>query len=462
MGIAELDEQIDALQIWILKAGRALISFYDNETGTFWEGTIIKDTKSKQGVPPTAADSNQSVTSDAETKKNLLPTAAENKVNVSSDDDEKTIHPTATNRAFFALYEYLRFIEEENIDEEDLEELKTMLAKKMGEEKPKKKPKDRLACILVDITEKYLKLVLTPEGLFRARNSPYNEVNMLTDSHLSMSIALLKGTKLRNAVKSVDVNKIVDAVTKEVVETNKTSLLKARGGKVHKNDQGNGKVPGTDKEGHKNQEFEEEKHNIHDFVTLHAIRAFDAFDRTWDPTTDAAIDAEKERRAKIDAEIDAEKDEGEKRAKIDAEKERRAEIEVCAKEISKLRIRIEEEVLRQLAFYFADVGSRFDPTYLALTISLMNRFSTTDVLELTRRSVDTIAKSQTADGGWPTPLYVTSTGGAWLQIASYEVALTLTDLLLRYLHKGNDDAICDALLPALARTFDLGRVCKVW
>ncbi|HEX9989505.1 MAG TPA: ATP-binding protein [Chloroflexia bacterium] len=355
MEIAELDEQIDALRTWILRAGRALISFYHEDTGTFWEGTIIRD-----------------------------------------DDSAEKIHPTATNRAFFALYQYLRFIEEENISIEDLQDIEIRSASKVKQNEssekvpcmPKEEPKEQVTCILREIAEKYLGLMLTCPD--KARDSPYNKENMLTDSHLLMSIALLRGIKLN---KSVDVTAVEKAAREEVFEPNVRSLLKSHGGKVHKQDG--------------------EKHGIHDFVTLHAVRAFDAFDCGWD------------------------------------------NVETEAKEVSKLRTRIEEEVLRQLAFYFADVSSRFDPTYLALTISLLNRFSTTDVLDLTRRSVETIAKSQTADGGWPTPLYMTSKGGAWLQIASYEVALTLTDLLLRYLYTNNDDTICDAVLQALARAFGL-------
>ena len=66
--IAHLDEEINSLQDWILRAGRSLESFYNPENGTFWR--TIRQVKEK----------------------------------------DSKLHPTSTNCSFIALHQYLRFL----------------------------------------------------------------------------------------------------------------------------------------------------------------------------------------------------------------------------------------------------------------------------------------------------------------------------------------------------------------
>src|SRR6266851_5453347 len=124
--IPTLDKQIKSLEGWIVKAGKSLQGFFHSRQGVFWRDSF--------GV----------------------------------QERDTRIHPTATNRSFFALYEYLRFLKEEDSPAKETDEVESVLAL---------------------VAQKYLKLLPEKPGLVRQSSS--NGVNMFTDSHLLMAVSLL-------------------------------------------------------------------------------------------------------------------------------------------------------------------------------------------------------------------------------------------------------------------------------
>ena len=125
--IAVLDKEIESLYEWILKAGNSLVRFYNSDKGFFWRDTF----------------------------------------GMKNSDDK--IHPTSTNRSFFSLYEFLRFLYEEDLQG--------------GESWTK------TANVLKNVVEKYLSRL--PKERDVIAKSPDNDINMFTDSHLLMAISIL-------------------------------------------------------------------------------------------------------------------------------------------------------------------------------------------------------------------------------------------------------------------------------
>src|SRR6267378_7995354 len=81
----ELDSQIESINKWITKAGDALQKFYNPNLGVFWRDTTGLEAK------------------------------------------DQGLHPTATNRSFLALREYLRFLEEEDQSVDTRDKVKQIL-----------------------------------------------------------------------------------------------------------------------------------------------------------------------------------------------------------------------------------------------------------------------------------------------------------------------------------------------
>ncbi|HYT46707.1 MAG TPA: hypothetical protein VEP90_30555, partial [Methylomirabilota bacterium] len=195
MDISIINEQIVEINEWIKKASKSLMSFYNEEYGVFWRDTL-------------------------------------------EDMRKKDLHPTSTNRSFFALYEYLRFLHEEDLLE-------------MGDEA------NNVTLILKGVAEKYLAKLLSddPEERKEVRTSSLNEINMFTDSHLLVSVSLLEGLERMTQKINVNIPKIMSVVEKEIAQKRKTELLEQKGGKVREEDE------------------------VHDFVTLSIMRGIDVFFR---------------------------------------------------------------------------------------------------------------------------------------------------------------------------------------
>ncbi len=325
--VSALDMQVDLIKEWIIRAGKAVMTFYIEESGVFIRDTAIEE------VPK----------------------------------EKKGKHPTSTNRCFFALHEYMRFLDEEGLHREGAW--------------------DNLLSILNGVVEKYFNLMSTDS--IAIRTSSTNKTNMFTDGLLLMSVSLLENIKeVVGISRNVSIPDIKEQARTFAINENIPDLKEWQGGKVHKDD------------------------DIHDFVTLYAVRGLDAFFGLNAPETRDLTLA--------------------------------------------LRDRIKEYILRLLAFHYAGVSSKFDPAELAFGIVLLNRFPTPDTLQITQRAVQTIVNSQSDDGSWPTARLISSEGQGLLHVASFEVALTLTHLLHGRLYT-NDFSTCEMLLPAFDRAFDLVR-----
>jgi hypothetical protein len=323
--IAHLDEEINSLQDWILRAGRSLESFYNPESGTFWR--TIRQVKEKDGK----------------------------------------LHPTSTNCSFIALHQYLRFLYEADLLDDE---------KIPGE-------KDNITSILKGVCEKYLsRLVSEPEP---ARRSETNGINMFTDSQVLFSVSIL-GDLNEVTDLDTDLGGIREAALK-IAEENRTLLEEWKGGKASPVDE------------------------VHHLVTLHMIRALDMLHTAYPDWTFEAN-------------------------------------AILVEEIK-------EDFLRLLAYEYAGVTSKYDPAELMFCISLLNRFGVSNTDLLTSRAVQSVVDSQLHDGAWPTS-NISYEGNVMIHVSSYEVALSLTHLLIRQIHHG-DLKSCEVVLPALERAFNLAR-----
>lgn len=312
------DGDLQAVGQWILTAGAALRSFYVARRASF-----VRDT-------------------------------------VHVDDPA----PTSTHRAFFALYEFLRFLEEEDLGNS-----------------PDSKETIQVVC---RVASRYLQMAAAGR-LSRLRRSKDNDENMFTDAHLLIAASVLPGLENGFPI-NVNVRAIKRVLRSRVARPNLNLLKSWGGGKIHEAD------------------------DVHDFVTLYMVRALDVFDAG--PIGDA-----------------------------------------LGPSSIRLRDRVKQDVLRLLAYHAAGISSKFDATELVFGIALLNRFPTPDTEQLTEQSLKAIVKSQADDGAWPTARVVSYQPGRLLHVASYEVALVLTELMMRQ----SCARFRELVFPALKRVFELVR-----
>ncbi|MGD0818606.1 MAG: ATP-binding protein [Methanomassiliicoccales archaeon] len=322
---ANLDEKINSLQDWILRAGRSLESFYNPENGTFWR--TIRQLNEK----------------------------------------DSKLHPTSTNCSFIALHQYLRFLYEADLlDDEKLP----------GEI-------DNITSVLKGVCENYLSRLGSETEIVRL--SETNGVNMFTDSQILFSVSILGNLKEVTAL-DVDLDRIRE-VALEIAKENRILLEEWNGGKASPKDE------------------------VHHLVTLHLIRALDMLHSA---SSDWTFEANP----------------------ILIEK-------------------IKEDFLRLLAYEYAGVTSKYDPAELMFCIALLNRFEVSDADLLTARAIQSIVDSQLHDGAWPTS-NISYEGNVMFHVSSYEVALSLTHLLIRRIHQGDLNS-CEVILPALDQAFNLAK-----
>lgn len=330
----DLDLLVEATSEWLVRAGDALKTFYDPGRRTFIRETV-----------------------------------------------DFNAGNTSTNRAFVALLEFLQFLDEEGLTRKPHEVARVQ----------------EIRGILTDIVKlHYAKLLDGPDEVDKIRASLENGVNMFTDSHLLLALAMLS-----KSGKSLDLlgNSGPDASTlqkllkaaKKIADQNKKDLYKWGGGKVHAGD------------------------NVHDFITLHAVRADDAI-----------------------AMVNNEETPWEK----------------------PLIQRIRRDVLIQLGHHASGITSQFDPAELAFSVALLHRLKAPDHGPLTSRALAVISESQTPDGSWPTSRVISPSGQSLLHVASYEVALALAIILISQIEEGNFEDVddfedVDVLFSMLDRTFRL-------
>jgi len=287
------------------------------------------------------------------------------------DNDEKGRNdkgrsPTSTLRSFSALLEFKRFLQEEDVQDLPLQKKVTLALK--------------------GVVEKYL---TNDPAREEVRRSGANDINTFTDSHLLLAVSMLPAA--RSFLDREHTQLEVD------IPSARSSLGALRDSLVNLLTRCHGaNLQGSDSE------------IIHDFITLHAVRGLDAFERTDEnhPWQFA----------------------------------------------SGLQKRVRNDVLRHLGYHAAHVASRFDPSELTFSLVLLNRFPTPEAPQLTRRAIEAICESQ-RDGGWAPsrPVFYGTT--RLLHIVSYEVAYALTQLVLSQLADRTAE-IPDGLLNALDATFE--------
>lgn len=161
------------------------------------------------------------------------------------------------------------------------------------------------------------------------------------------------------------------------------------------------------------------KDPVHDFVTLHALRGVDMVRMTL---PDAGV----------------------------------------AGGMEELSEAVRNRCLNSLAYETAGITGRFDPNELCFSLSLLNRLDSLDAPRITESGIRSITNAQMSDGGWPTPRYVSYEGR--IHVASYEVALTMAELLHRLLYPSRGISLEEVgsevvvnLVECLSETFSLVR-----
>lgn len=276
-----------------------------------------------------------------------------------------TIGKTSTCRAFIALAELYRLLAE--YDHPTPHPVS-----------PTGALRDELATVLQDLTDRHFAALADDPSL--VRESASNGFNMFTDAQVLLSAVLRQTTRPLTGAGG-DLDDAALALWQDI----EANLRAWKGGRITGGDQ------------------------THDFITLHAVRAGDAFGlarrtpQQWWP---------------------------------------------------ELGIRIRRSILVQLGRHSAGITSQFDPAELAFSVVLLHRFKSPDYRPLTDRSLAVIAEQQTADGSWPTSRLISYGGPQQLFVASYEVALTLAELLISKIDRGDHNSV-DALLDVLRRTLQL-------
>ena len=223
--------------------------------------------------------------------------------------------------------------------------------------------------------------------------------NAFMDAQLLLAVAMLRAV---NGAPSGPKIKEIDSLVKrfDPVKNEMLRVLRSRKG-----------IPVQYGESASPHAADEDPHR-HDFITLHGVRALDA----------------------LGCEIES-----------DAE--------------LALQKRLRADALRQLGYKMAEISSRFDPSELAFTITLLNRQPTAeaeaDIEPLTAAAVETIIEAQLPSGAWqPARPVVYSQHQDILHINSFDVALALSYLLRAYASKRHV-RFRSSLLDALGKTFTL-------
>jgi hypothetical protein len=278
---------------------------------------------------------------------------------------------TSTARSLFAIAEYVRFSQERGEPDADQRFTKFLDA-------------------LMSTTSKWVVPLEDKVERREIRSKSDNNENHFTDSHLLMALSLLPRlrvlfgdritcdtTRLRRAGRT-----LCGGLTKHIA--------KFHGGKIHDDD------PAT-----------------HDFVTLHALRAIDAFTSAYNMPA-ATIDLG----------------------------------------VRTFQARVEQDVLAKLGYHSARVEAEFDPAELLFTAALLERCKTPNWEKLLHRAIEVVVDDQTADGAWVGSRVVAYEKQGLLHIASYEVGLTLTYVAASATRR-DDTELLSRLLPALRKVCDL-------
>lgn len=281
-----------------------------------------------------------------------------------------TTSATTSARALFAVAEYVRFLQERSASGDD-DRLKLARA------------------IVIESASNWVVGLADPLRRAKIRGSSDNRQNRFTDSHLLMALALLP--RLSQTVDEKMDPKPTRAAGRLLQRELLRHLAKYKGGKIHDSD------PVT-----------------HDFITLHAVRAIDAY----------------------------------------TESTRRSPTREWESVLQALRPRLERDALAGLGYHSAHVYSEFDPAEVLFTAALLERCGSPNWRNLLGRALEILVHDQTGDGAWVGSRVVAYEKRGLLHVASYEIGLTLSFIAASAITRG-DETIIECILPALERVFEL-------
>jgi hypothetical protein len=341
--IALIEQRLSLLREWITRAAEALMTYFREENGVFWRDSLAPAEEQGEIV-----------------KQEVISKQAGTAQAVSS---KPKYSPTSTARSFFALFEYVRFLNEEDLEPKH----ETYLRALQG------------------VCNKYFAHL--DEHFDELTTSATNSTNPFTNSHILIGLCCYEplerifGTKISPTHLDQTRQKLAKSILQRLEE------------------KGSGASPSPTDE-------------IHDFLTLHAIRALEA----------CSIN-------------------GKQLVPIDLER--------------RIQERVKAQVLALLSYNFAGVNSKFDAAELTFSVELLNRFRTEDTDQLTDRALLSIAEAQ-KDGSWSSGRMVSYQKKTIFHIASFEIALTLANILLRRITYGEaDSTTCDVLMKTLDSSFEL-------
>jgi hypothetical protein len=260
--------------------------------------------------------------------------------------------------------------------------------------------------IIKQLAERYFNRL--PEQPRELRDSRANGINMFTDSHIVLSTLLLDAFQAAGTDRSSEVERIdlpaerlaamITAARRIVEGIEDPRDMADEGLESHLRKWGGGRTILADRN--------------HDFITLYAMQAVDAL--RW-------------RTART-----------------------------VPSWPSSLSERVGNDVLQQLGSHSAGIASRFDPAQLVFGACLLRRLSVPHTPQLTRRVLSVVADLQTDDGAWTTSRSISYGRLQVLHVASVEIALALSNLLLDQLEH-SPTVVHERLMPMLDRAFGLVR-----
>jgi hypothetical protein len=341
-----------------------------------------------------------------------------NRNNLQTEEIKKDISPTATLRSFAALSEYFCFLTEQKNAQLSCQndyKLKVQESYPTTFDADYVRSKAFISKVLLNIAKRFSELLVRDPN--RIRTSAENGVNAFTDGHLLTAVSILKYLLDRRMVEQkVDLHDIINECIKKcnenIVLENIKNLDKFQGGRV-------GNI--------NDKELTNKKNPTHDYITLYSLRGLDFYSDPCQYSSGHPPNLEQ------------------------IKEKFKGQIEQMYNR--SIRQRVKEDALKQLAFRFAGIYSKFDPGELVFSISILNRSpDEPDLNELTERSIEVIAESQTKEGTWPTAKMIMY-GDFVYYVTSYEVALTLTYILFRKVYE-RDISGCEDIVAILDKTFD--------
>ncbi|CAN5363107.1 hypothetical protein BH09CHL1_BH09CHL1_22090 [soil metagenome] len=292
---------------------------------------------------------------------------------------------TSALRAFIACHHYTRWLEEEGLHRNQRGELNADY--------------ESFRRFLAELME---------FGYLQVKSSTIEDASdfkLYRDSHYLMAVSLLGNVSdfipLSDEFRKKEFAEIAQGIRSRALVNARLCvdhLAEHRGGKSFNDDQ------------------------IHDFITLHALRGLDAFIAT---NVDEAGDIFQLLYSSQDGKPPL---------------------------LQQLYDQSHGFVPRLLGYHLTGMTSRSDPVELAFGIALLNRLSTVDQSDLLDAGIRCVVESQLEDGAWAQGRLISYHEQGHPYLPSFEVGLVLTQLL-SWKIKNDDFTQCEMVLKTLAKSF---------